>query len=211
MSSLFLRYLFLSKYVPLIFLFSPVLLYAESDLTGRVVGIADGDTVTVLVDKKTYRIRLASIDAPEKQQAFYTVSKSGLADFIFNREVTISWDEYDRYQRIVGTIFLGDQNINEAMVRSGFAWWFRRYDENAETLKRLEAEARTSERGLWAEQYPVPPWLFRRGIRPSQAVVKKSKSGVCHIYGTKHFSRLRAFRPFENIKDCLNAGGRPLF
>lgn len=207
----FLRLLFFAKYLLLIFLLSSVSLYAESVITGKIVGIADGDTVTVLADKKTYRIRLASIDAPEKQQAFYAVSKAGLAELIFSKEVTISWNEYDRYQRIVGTICLGDLNINQEMVRLGYAWWFRRYDQHAETLKSLETAARKSERGLWGEQYPVPPWLYRRGIRPSQAIVKKSKSGVCHIYGTKHFSRLRVFRPFKSIKDCLNTGGRPLF
>jgi endonuclease YncB( thermonuclease family) len=108
--------------------------FAEPDaklheFTGKVVHIADGDTLTVLdSDKVQHKIRLHGIDAPEKSQAFGNTAKEALAEKVHEKSVRVVWKEKDQYGRIVGDVHLaeppaGDRNINIEMVHDGFAWW----------------------------------------------------------------------------------------
>ena len=90
--------------------------------TGKVVSIADGDTVTVLVDKTQHRIRLVGIDAPESGQAFGNKAQMALGDKVFGKDVKVEWMERDRYKRILGTIYLDGRWINKEMMAEGWAW-----------------------------------------------------------------------------------------
>ena len=130
-------------------------------LIGKVVKIADGDTVTVLVDKTQYRIRLAHIDAPESKQAFGTVSKKALGDKIFGKEVKVVWKKRDLYQRIVGDIYLDSRWINKEMVEEGLAWHYRQYSKDPD-IGKAEADAKSAKKGLWVDPNPIPPWEFRK-------------------------------------------------
>lgn len=97
-------------------------------LEGRVVGVADGDTITVLDSAKTqHRVRLAGIDAPEKKQAFGTRSRENLARWVHRRDVIVEWHKRDRYGRLVGVVFVDGHDVNLEQVRAGFAWWYRQY------------------------------------------------------------------------------------
>ena len=70
-------------------------------ITGRVVAVADGDTVTVLEgSKRQHKIRLAAIDAPEKAQPFGNRSKQHLSYLVYDKPVSIEWTKHDRYGRI---------------------------------------------------------------------------------------------------------------
>jgi endonuclease YncB( thermonuclease family) len=128
---------------------------------GRVVKIADGDTITVLLDKTQHKIRLEGIDAPEKGQAFGTRARQALAGKIFSKTVRIDWKKRDRYKRIIGRVYLGDRDISLEMVRDGWAWHYKRFSKEA-ALADAEQEAREASRGLWAGKDPVPPWEWRR-------------------------------------------------
>lgn len=135
------------------------------ELRGRVVKVTDGDTITVLdTDEVQHKIRLEGIDSPESKQAFGTKAKEALGDKVFGKEVLIRWEERDRYKRILGSVYLGERNINLEMVRDGFAWHFKQYSKSKE-LADTEVEARESHRGLWADKAPVPPWEFRKQQR----------------------------------------------
>lgn len=80
-------------------------LYAET-LRGKVVGVSDGDTITVLdADKIQYKVRLAGIDAPEKSQAFGERSKQHLGNLVFGKVVYVEWNKTDKYGRTVGKAF----------------------------------------------------------------------------------------------------------
>jgi endonuclease YncB( thermonuclease family) len=129
--------------------------------TGKVVKIADGDTITVLLDKKQHRIRLEGIDSPEKGQAYGTKARQALADKIFGQTVRVEWKKRDRYNRIIGRVYLGDRDISLEMVKDGFAWHYKRYSKEA-ALADAEREARKAGRGLWADKEPTPPWEWRR-------------------------------------------------
>ena len=135
------------------------------EFSGRVVGVMDGDTITVLVGREQRRVRLAGVDAPEKGQAFGQRSKQALSQMIFGREVTVVSTGRDRYERTLGIVRLTDgSSVNERLVENGWAWHYMRYSKDRR-LSELESRARAARRGLWADPHPVAPWDFRKAHR----------------------------------------------
>lgn len=140
-------------------------------IEGRVVGVADGDTLTVLKsNNRQTRVRLQGIDAPESRQAFGQVSKRNLSDLVFDREITVEYEKTDRYGRTLGKVVAFGRDVNLEQVKAGLAWHYKHYQEEQTPEDRrlyadAEAEARRARRGLWADQNPIPPWDFRRGKR----------------------------------------------
>lgn len=140
-------------------------------LEGRVVGVADGDTITILDNNNTqYKIRLAGIDAPEKKQPFGNVSKKSLSDLVYGKQVTIDWNKQDRYGRTVGKVLVNGVDANLEQVRHGLAWFYKKYQNEQPLQDRLDylhaqEGAETSKVGLWVEPNPVPPWDFRKSKR----------------------------------------------
>lgn len=133
-----------------------------STLTGKVVKVSDGDTITVLDSQKVqHKIRLNKIDAPESKQAYGKVSKEHLAGFIAGKEVRVDWSKRDKYGRVLGEIFVGDLNVNLQMVRDGYAWHYKHFD-NTESYAQAESEARAKKLGLWKDAHPVNPYEFRK-------------------------------------------------
>jgi endonuclease YncB( thermonuclease family) len=133
---------------------------------GRVVGISDGDTFTLLDASNTqFKIRLAAIDAPEKAQPFGQRGKQQLSDICYGKNASVKVVSMDRYGRTVGDIDCAGINANQAMIQSGLAWVYRKYDKGYEHLYALEEEARNSRRGLWADSNPIAPWDWRKAKR----------------------------------------------
>jgi endonuclease YncB( thermonuclease family) len=136
-----------------------------------VVGITDGDTITVLDDTKAqHRVRLAGIDAPEKGQAFGNKSHQHLADLVAGQRVTVEWYKRDRFGRIVGKVLMGGLDVCLEQVRAGMAWHYKKYaseqsPEDRRTYAEVEEQARASKAGLWKDARAVPPWEFRRPLR----------------------------------------------
>lgn len=140
---------------------------AAAELRGRVVGITDGDTLTLLsVRHEEIRIRLSDIDTPERGQPYGDRARQSLSDLAFGRDARIEVRDTDRYGRTVGRVFVGAVDVNAELVRRGSAWVFRRYS-NDPVLLRLEADARSARRGLWAlpEAQRLPPWEWRANGR----------------------------------------------
>src|SRR5262249_33242048 len=136
------------------------LLSTPDQLDGKVVRIVDGDTITVLVDGQQIRVRLNSIDAPEKGQDYAQRSRQALADLVFGTEVRVETHGKDRYGRIIGDVHVGSTLVNEVLVREGWAWNFVKYSKTPK-LAQLEREARAAKRGLWAGERPIPPREYR--------------------------------------------------
>lgn len=147
---------------------------SAATLVGQVVGVTDGDTVTVLDEQKQqHKVRLAGIDAPEKRQPFGQRSKKALSDSVFGKAVSIEWEKLDRYGRIVGKIIVDAKDVNLSQVEAGLAWWYQRYSaEQSVADQRLyalaEDEAKRERLGLWKETEPVAPWDFRKIRRASK-------------------------------------------
>lgn len=140
--------------------FFPALLYAAS-FDGKVVGVSDGDTIKVLKNGKQVKIRLAAIDCPEKGQPYGQNAKRFTADMVAGKVVKIWETDIDRYGRVVGFVFIDDRNLNKELLSAGLAWHYKKYSRDPE-LAKLEFQARSEKRGLWAEPDPVPPWEWRR-------------------------------------------------
>ena len=140
-------------------------------IDGKVVGVADGDTITILdVSNVQYKIRLAGIDAPEKKQDFGNVSKQSLSDMVFNQLVRVDWVKTDRYGRIVGKVFLNNLDVNLEQIKRGMAWFYRKYQNELILEDRLNylhaAENAINQRmGLWLQKDPIAPWNFRKASR----------------------------------------------
>lgn len=137
-------------------------------IEGLVVGVADGDTITVLDQQKnTYKIRLQGIDAPEKKQAFGEKSKQSLHDLVHGKQVRIEYDKEDKYGRIVGKITLDDLDICLQQLVLGMAWHYRKYQNEQSVADRVvyndaELKSKSLKLGLWADETPTPPWEFRK-------------------------------------------------
>ena len=132
---------------------------------GRVVGVADGDTITVLVGVEPRRVRLAGVDAPEKGQPFGQRAKQALSRLVFGRTVRVVVHGQDRYGRTLGEVRLPDGgSLNELLVEEGWAWHYTRYSKDQRLAER-EATARRSRRGLWVDSRAMPPWEFRMANR----------------------------------------------
>ncbi len=133
---------------------------AHADFTGKVIGVADGDTITVLRDREPVKIRLIEIDAPEKAQAYGNRSKQALSDLVYYKDVLVVEHGLDKYHRTLGRIYLGEMDVNAEQVKQGMAWVYRKYSKD-KSLHQMEAEAREQRRGLWQDAEPMPPWEFR--------------------------------------------------
>lgn len=149
-----------------------ILLFAQSAyaevLSGRVVGIADGDTLTVLdVAKTQHKIRLAGIDAPEKKQAFGNVSKMSLSDMVYDKDVDVEWHKENRYGRKVGKVLINGVDVNLEQIKRGMAWFYKKYkgeliQEDRITYVQAQQQAEAEKIGLWRDPEPIPPWDFRK-------------------------------------------------
>ncbi len=144
------------------------LVASAETITGRVVGVSDGDTLTVLdASHQQFKIRLAGIDAPEKAQPFGNRAKESLSEMVFSKQVVVESSKEDRYRRKVGKVQQGSTDVNLEQVKRGMAWHYTAYAKeqapaDREAYANAEAEAKAQRRGLWRENTPSAPWEFRR-------------------------------------------------
>ena len=136
------------------------------DLTGRVVKVTDGDTITILDANQTqHKVRLYGIDTPEYKQPYSRAATKALADLVEGEGVGVDVKDTDSYGRTVGVVYKGTVNVNLEMVKSGYAWWYKKYAPLDDDLRVAEERARTDRLGLWADPNPVPPWEWRQAAR----------------------------------------------
>jgi micrococcal nuclease len=150
-----------------VLLLALIYLTAADTLTGKVVKIADGDTVTILVGGNQVRVRLFGIDAPERGQDYSRKSREALADLVFGKDVRVVVHDKDRYDRTVGDIYVGNTFVNEKLIKEGWAWNYARYSHSRHYAE-LEREAREAKKGLWAGRTPMPPWDYRAQERAAK-------------------------------------------
>jgi len=155
------------SFITLVFLLSlPVHTWAWS---GEVVGITDGDTITVLNSKtlKDVKIRLYGIDCPEGGQAFSKRAKQFTSKMVYGKVVEVGAITVDHYGRTVSLVYVEGKGVCDELIRAGLAWVYYLYCNLpiCAEWKNLEAEAKEAKRGLWSEHNPIPPWEFRRQKR----------------------------------------------
>jgi endonuclease YncB( thermonuclease family) len=200
----------------------------QQAITGKVVGVSDGDTITVLDGKKRqHKIRLDGIDAPESHQDYGSRAKQSLSDLVFGKTVTVVGSKQDRYGRTVGKVLCDGRNINLEQVNRGFACFYRQYArelsrEDAAAYERAENDAKAGKRGLWTDPSPIPPWEFRRRGRTAKAPVAKPSmpstgpiignrnSRIYHLPNCPDYNKVseRNRVPFKTEAEALAAGYR---
>jgi endonuclease YncB( thermonuclease family) len=140
-----------------------------TDITGKIVAIADGDTLTILdANNRQTKIRLHQIDAPEKKQDYGQSSKQSLSDLAYGKQARVEVADIDRYGRSVGTVWVAGQNINLEQVKRGMAWRYLQYSHDP-AYGVAEQTARENRIGLWQQPNPIPPWEFRHAGRVAGA------------------------------------------
>ena len=166
-------------------LFLVASLSVAGTVTGNVVGVSDGDTVTVLdASHVQHKIRLEGIDAPEKAQPFGQRSKENLSKWVFGREVVVETTKTDKYQRAVGKVLVNRVDANLEQVKAGFAWHYKEYSNEqsaADRVRYAQAEdlARSSKLGLWRDVNPMPPWQWRHGGKNVPSVTSIASGCAC--------------------------------
>jgi len=142
-------------------------------MSGTVIVVIDGDTILFkpdspyqshadgVISRAFLKIRLADIDAPEKDQPYGDVATRALTALVLDQRVEVVTVAIDAYGRTIARIQVGGVSVNVELVRQGLAWGSSRYRRNAE-LSAAQSDARQAQRGLWHEAAPVPPWVWRR-------------------------------------------------
>ncbi len=144
-------------------------------VSGKVVKIADGDTITILDEQNVqHKIRLQGIDAPEHRQDFGEVSREHLASLVFGRYVRIEYEKVDRYGRLVGKVWIDGNDECLEQLKAGLAWHYKEFEKeqpaaDQQVYANAEQEARSQKRGLWKDPAPTPPWEYRHHASGSTA------------------------------------------
>jgi micrococcal nuclease len=186
----------------LFLLTTPALSYAW---TGKVVGVSDGDTITVMHDEKGEKVRFYGVDCPESHQDFGTKTKEFTSAMVFGRTVEVEPVTTDRYGRTVALVMVDGKSLNEELVKAGMAWVYVKYCKKPFCAQwyQLEETARSAKMGLWSIPNPTPPWEFRHpsrkkernsaqteDLRPSRRPAREQDNVVsyysCHVWN--HFN-----------------------
>jgi endonuclease YncB( thermonuclease family) len=191
---------------------------AADEFTGRVVGVHDGDTITVLRDRTPVKVRLFGIDSPEMGQAFGSRARIVTSELAFGKVVAVQPRQKDRYGRTVADVILPNgQILGHELLRRGMAWWYRRYARTDPTLARLEAEARAAKVGLWSQSDPTPPWEWRRDGKAESdpelvgKVIGNRRSRIYHKPGCPRGAEVSPANRvlFRSEADAAREGFRP--
>ena len=203
-------------FLPLLLLISISSARAET-VTGKVIGISDGDTVTILIDGYQEKVRLHGIDSPEQGQEYSKKARRFTSRMVYGKTVSIERMGKDRYGRTIGWVQVDDKVLNEELIRAGYAWHFKKYS-SSEKLAALENEARKSGAGLWAGYDPIPPWEYRSQFRDNLRInspptlaglafaVTKAQAQQARIIYHGNVRSHKFHRPscrYYNCKNCI--------
>lgn len=183
------------------FLCANVLLAEEFD--AKVIAVMDGDTIMVLRDSEKIKIRLANIDAPEKDQAFGPPARESLSEMVRKQQVRINSQAVDQYGRMVATVALDGRNVNEEQVRRGMAWEYSHYHGDRGYIA-LQNEAQQARRGLWSQSSPVAPWQWRKthpAVKP-QALRGTRQTTQAHVIYDASCGRKKHCKQMESCDEA---------
>ncbi len=193
-----------------------------ASLHGKVIKVADGDMITVLLDGDDHRslkVRLEGIDAPEKTQAFGARSTDAIKELIAGKAVDLQKTGEDKYGRSLAFVRIDSVDVNSKLIEDGWAWHYKKYNSD-QRLAALEDSAKEARRGLWSEANPLPPWEFRHRQRPSPAAstANETKAGnpdpehshwLNMSSGVRHNNECENFANTKRGRYCKADEGKP--
>jgi endonuclease YncB( thermonuclease family) len=217
--------------IVLSFILFPALSYAWS---GKVVNVADGDTITVRPENgPQIKVRLYGIDCPEKAQPYGQKARDFTASMVAGKFVDVEVKATDRYKRTVGLVSINGVNLNESIVKNGYAWVYRQYCKESFCMdwSKLESVARQQNNGMWADPHIIPPWDWRHsggkkqvsgasysGKTGNDQTQQNDAAGVYHgnvnshkfhRLGCKHYNCKNCTATFGSKEDAVAAGYSP--
>ena len=193
---------------------------AIPSFVATVIGVTDGDTVTVIdANKKETIIRLAGIDAPESSQDFGNKAKKNLSDLVYGKTVTVSGNKVDKYGRLVATLMVDGIDANLQQIKSGFAWHYKKYENeqteaDRKTYAAAESVARAEKLKIWSMPDPMAPWDYRAGGNIAAELKDKifgnATSLIYHWNGCPGFSKIAVKNRivFDTWEEAEEAGYR---
>lgn len=208
------KHIFKMFHFAVIMLFTSVI--CATEITGKVIAITDGDTLTILdANKNQIKIRLSEIDTPESRQPYGNKARQELSNLAFGKQAKIIIIDKDRYGRTVGRVYVDGIDVNAEMIRRGAAWVYRDYSID-KTLIPIEAGARRNKIGLWDlhEADQVPPWDWRRGKRSvaQEEIINENVKFGQYVETSKNYncaskSKCGQMTSCEEAKHFLNICG----
>ncbi len=206
-------------------IFIPALSWAWQ---GKVVGVSDGDTITVLHDGRGEKVRLYGVECPEHRQDFSRKAKEFTSERVFGKTVEVKPIGTDRYGRMVGIVTIDDKSLNEELVKAGLAWVYIQYCKEffCNRWEKSQEDAQKAKSGLWSTPNPIPPWKFRQEEKSSENKAPSSSNSkrrskeanylhgdtVTHIFhtpGCKDYNCRNCIVPFKSRNQAIRAGYRP--
>lgn len=204
---------------------------------GKVVKVVDGDSITVLNNNKQYKIRLYGIDCPEDGQAYGNKAKKFTSSLTYGKTVEFTVYDVDKYRRLVAVVKANGRNINEAILKNGYAWRYTQYCKESfcNDWVAVEFQARQSKVGLWQDKSPIPPWEWRHSPKRQQQIVSnqvgrerqkneyqrqqqvRASSGVLHGNASSHvyhnpsckwYNCKNCYKTFSSAEEARRAGYR---
>lgn len=136
-------------------------------VSGRVIAVQDGDTLTIQSQNQKFKVRLMGIDAPELDQPYGRVSRDALAAAVLHRDIEVAGHKTDRYGRIIGQIWRNGDDLNLGQIEAGLAWHYTQYSreqthEDRQRYGDAEVRVRQARSGLWRDLEPMAPWMWRK-------------------------------------------------
>lgn len=134
----------------------------NAQITAKVVGIKDGDTVVVLLEGNIQKtLRLAEVDCPEKGQPFGNNARQFTSNQVFGKTISYIETDTDRYGRSIAKVYYDGKYLSEELIKAGLGWWYYQYSSN-DSLGKLQEKAKNKKIGLWQDPQPIAPWDFRK-------------------------------------------------
>ncbi len=188
-----------------------------ADFYGKVVKVTDGDSIVVTRKRKDIKIQLAGIDCPEINQPFGKQAKEFTSSLAFAQVVTVKEKSIDKSGTITADIILfNGVKLNQQLVRSGLAWWYREHAPNDQTLADMEAKAKAGKLGLWATKSgPIAPWKWRNEKHKTKqlSVIKvykgNTRARVFHRPGCQYYDCRVCFITFDSRDEAIKSGYKP--
>lgn len=130
-------------------------------LSGKVVAVPDGNTIEILnEDKETVKIMLSNVDCPEQGQEYADEARAFTEKMVLKKKVVIQLAGKDRWGNKLGVVLLNNgKNLGHELVKAGLAWVKK---DAEEALNNMQTEAKSGKIGLWTNDNPTPPWVYRR-------------------------------------------------
>jgi micrococcal nuclease len=162
----------ISLYLALLFL-------APHSFSARCIGVTDGDTIEILRDHNSIKVRLEGVDCPELGQDFSQKAKQFTSGLVFGKTAEIRPAGNDRYGRLIARVVVDGKDVSEQLLVAGLAWHFKKYNKDQD-LAELERKASVERIGLWSSSNPIAPWDYRHRTRVASSA--SAESGTAWTY-----------------------------